>query len=59
MMQKPLVGALLGALGLVVAATVQAATPNHIHTAALGQLGASALAQRLGLDPEASLAPGL
>ena len=59
MMQKPLAGALLGALGLVVAGAVQAATPNHIRTSALGHLTSSALAQRLGMDPQASLAPGL
>ncbi|HET6805476.1 MAG TPA: M4 family metallopeptidase [Frateuria sp.] len=59
MLQKPLAGALLGALGLVVAAAAQAATPNLIHTPALGRLDASALARRLGMDPQASLAPGL
>jgi Zn-dependent metalloprotease len=59
MMQKPLVGALLGALGLVVAAAAPAATPQTIHAPALGHLNASALAQRLGMDPQASLAPGL
>jgi Zn-dependent metalloprotease len=59
MMQKPLAGALLGALGLFVAAAAQAATPNQIHAPALGHLSSSALAQRLGMDPQASLAPGL
>jgi Zn-dependent metalloprotease len=59
MMQKPLVGAVLGALGLAVAAAAPAATVNRVHAPALGQLNASALAQRLGMDPQASLAPGL
>ena len=59
MMQKPLVGALLGALGFAVAAAAPAATVNHIQAPALGHLSSSALAQRLGMDPQASLAPGL
>ncbi|MCX7514852.1 M4 family metallopeptidase [Frateuria hangzhouensis] len=59
MMQKPLAGALLGALGLAVAAAAPAATPHTIHAPAMGQLNTSALAQRLGMDPQATLAPGL
>jgi vibriolysin len=59
MFQKPLAGALLGALGLLVANAAQSATPSHIRTTALGHLDRTALAQRLGLDPQASLAPGL
>jgi Zn-dependent metalloprotease len=59
MMQKPLAGALLGALGLAVAAVAPAATPNRIHAPALGHLSSSALTRRLGMDPQASLAPGL
>ena len=55
MMHKPLVGALLGALGLVAISAAQAATPTTIHAGAMGKLAPAALASRLGLDSQSSL----
>jgi Zn-dependent metalloprotease len=55
MMQKPLVGALLGALGLIAISAAQAATPTTIHAGAMGRLAPAALATRLGLDSQSSL----
>ncbi len=57
MMHKPLAGALLGALGLVAMSGAFAANASHVRTAALGHVSSSALAAKLGLDPQASLAP--
>jgi len=56
MMQKPLVGALFGALGLVALSAAHAATPASVHAGAMGKLAPSALATRLGLDSRSSLA---
>jgi vibriolysin len=57
MMQKPLASALIGALGLVAMSGAFAATPSHVRVSAMGHLTPTALAARLGLDPQASLAP--
>jgi len=59
MMHKPLAGALLGALGLIVMTGALAATSTRIHAPAMGKLTPAALTGRLGMDPEASLSPKL
>ncbi|MEW5837072.1 MAG: M4 family metallopeptidase, partial [Pseudomonadota bacterium] len=56
MMQKPIVGALIGALGLMAFSAAQAATPATIRAGAMGKLAPAALANRLGLDSHGSLA---
>ena len=59
MMHKPLVAALLGAIGLAVMADASAATHTHVQAQFMGKIAPAALANRIGLEADASLSPRL
>jgi vibriolysin len=59
MMHKPLVAALLSAIGLAVMADAGAVTRAHVQAQSLGRIAPAALANRLGLEADAALSPRL
>ncbi|HEY8327320.1 MAG TPA: M4 family metallopeptidase [Rhodanobacter sp.] len=59
MMHKPLVVALLGAIGLAAMSDAGAATHARVQAQSMGKIAPAALASRIGLDADASLSPRL
>jgi vibriolysin len=59
MMHKPLVVALLGAIGLAAMSDAGAATHTRVQAQSMGKIAPAALASRIGLDADASLSPRL
>jgi vibriolysin len=59
MMHKPLVVALLGAIGLAAMSDAGAATQARVQAQSMGKVAPAALASRIGLDADASLSPRL
>ena len=59
MMHKPLVVALLGAVGLATMSDVGAATHARVQSQFMGKIAPAALASRIGLDADAALLPRL
>lgn len=59
MTHKPLIAALLGAIGLAAMSDAGAATQTRVQAQAMGKVAPAALASRIGLDADASLSPRL
>jgi pseudolysin/vibriolysin len=59
MTHKPLIAALLGAIGLAAMSDAGAATQTRVQAQSMGKVTPAALASRIGLDADASLSPRL